>query len=103
MIRRPPSSTLFPYTTLFRSLLLLARPAVEVGGLEVLVLEPGADVEEQERDQFLVALDQAGQPADELGGDLGQLGGVGGLDGLLGGQFGGEVGFGNQDGHACSR
>src|SRR2546422_3124869 len=25
MIRRPPRSTLFPYTTLFRSLLLLAR------------------------------------------------------------------------------
>src|SRR5258705_10280681 len=27
MIRRPPRSTLFPYTTLFRSLLRLARPA----------------------------------------------------------------------------
>src|SRR2546422_11015213 len=26
MIRRPPRSTLFPYTTLFRSMLLLARP-----------------------------------------------------------------------------
>src|SRR5437764_4990308 len=26
MIRRPPRSTLFPYTTLFRSLLLLDRP-----------------------------------------------------------------------------
>src|SRR2546430_12223159 len=34
MIRRPPRSTLFPYTTLFRSLLLRARPrnrAVLVG------------------------------------------------------------------------
>src|SRR3989441_11798860 len=28
MIRRPPRSTLFPYTTLFRSLLLLDEPAV---------------------------------------------------------------------------
>src|SRR3712207_9513297 len=28
MIRRPPRSTLFPYTTLFRSALPLARPAV---------------------------------------------------------------------------
>src|SRR5438034_2069577 len=26
MIRRPPRSTLFPYTTLFRSVRLLARP-----------------------------------------------------------------------------
>src|SRR2546422_3651462 len=29
MIRRPPRSTLFPYTTLFRSLLRHARPFVE--------------------------------------------------------------------------
>src|SRR2546427_7408947 len=27
MIRRPPRSTLFPYTTLFRSVLLLGEPA----------------------------------------------------------------------------
>src|SRR5437870_7650534 len=26
MLRRPPSSTLFPYTTLFRSLLVVSRP-----------------------------------------------------------------------------
>src|SRR5256712_13199548 len=30
MIRRPPRSTLFPYTTLFRSLLAVAGRAVEV-------------------------------------------------------------------------
>src|SRR2546429_6146814 len=29
MIRRPPRSTLFPYTTLFRSLLRVARPKRE--------------------------------------------------------------------------
>src|SRR5437764_4958123 len=29
MIRRPPRSTLFPYTTLFRSLLCLSRPRGE--------------------------------------------------------------------------
>src|SRR5436309_9035325 len=28
MIRRPPSSTLFPYTTLFRSAVVLARPTL---------------------------------------------------------------------------
>src|SRR2546421_2883831 len=33
MIRRPPRSTLFPYTTLFRSLMLVPR----VGGLEAVV------------------------------------------------------------------
>src|SRR3712207_8070177 len=35
MIRRPPRSTLFPYTTLFRSLLAvgLARPLRDAGGL----------------------------------------------------------------------
>src|SRR5436305_3029544 len=35
MIRRPPISTLFPYTTLFRSLLLLENPLlwrIDVGG-----------------------------------------------------------------------
>src|SRR3712207_7993679 len=30
MIRRPPRSTLFPYTTLFRSLVDVGRPAVQV-------------------------------------------------------------------------
>src|SRR3712207_7892188 len=29
MIRRPPRSTLFPYTTLFRSRLLVSHPAAE--------------------------------------------------------------------------
>src|SRR3712207_8539281 len=36
MIRRPPRSTLFPYTTLFRSLLLQPRPHLGV----VALLEP---------------------------------------------------------------
>src|SRR2546430_6764513 len=31
MIRRPPRSTLFPYTTLFRSLLWLARSGADAG------------------------------------------------------------------------
>src|SRR5438445_5281195 len=30
MIRHPPSSTLFPYTTLFRSVVLPAPPAIEM-------------------------------------------------------------------------
>src|SRR5688572_31552598 len=34
MIRRPPRSTLFPYTTLFRSGLLAARPQLRKLGLD---------------------------------------------------------------------
>src|SRR5258707_11566683 len=34
MIRRPPRSTLFPYTTLFRSLLQQAADAVKAGKTE---------------------------------------------------------------------
>src|SRR3712207_9408194 len=50
MIRRPPRSTLFPYTTLFRSLLRLqrhaarlrveAKPRAGVGGAEAVAHEP---------------------------------------------------------------
>src|SRR2546425_8203444 len=36
MIRRPPRSTLFPYTTLFRSLLLGDRHVAALGDLESL-------------------------------------------------------------------
>src|SRR3712207_7522706 len=45
MIRRPPRSTLFPYTTLFRSLQLrpglLDRVQVRRAGREVAVTQPG--------------------------------------------------------------
>src|SRR5258707_8745414 len=46
MIRRPPRSTLFPYTTLFRSLYEVARLVVSVpseqaeGGLQVVDVQP---------------------------------------------------------------
>src|SRR2546427_12839227 len=49
MIRRPPRSTLFPYTTLFRSLLCVRMPVRRLQNLEIdfeqeprqLVLDPG--------------------------------------------------------------
>src|SRR3712207_8197175 len=34
MIRRPPRSTLFPYTTLFRSIAIVDLPAEALGGLD---------------------------------------------------------------------
>src|SRR3712207_8756023 len=42
MIRRPPRSTLFPYTTLFRSLALPAAPRELDGGLDRDVAAPAA-------------------------------------------------------------
>src|SRR5256885_12961590 len=41
MIRRPPRSTLFPYTTLFRSRLQIQRPAATQGWFAVGILCPG--------------------------------------------------------------
>src|SRR2546430_8293554 len=46
MIRRPPRSTLFPYTTLFRSIRLGCRV---VGNGNLLFLEPLAPLGEQRR------------------------------------------------------
>src|SRR6266487_6968819 len=48
MIRRPPRSTLFPYTTLFRSRLHLHRNLVQLGGdalwtKAIKVLVPGSE------------------------------------------------------------
>src|SRR5258708_17830357 len=49
MIRRPPRSTLFPYTTLFRSLLHAEDRPRELGRVldHALADPPGADVVEQ--------------------------------------------------------
>src|SRR5258708_29377539 len=49
MIRRPPRSTLFPYTTLFRSPAMVARIAQEIGsvhalGAEVCVVIGGGNI-----------------------------------------------------------
>src|SRR3712207_8668374 len=60
MIRRPPRSTLFPYTTLFRSALDLLRDAVLIGR-ELAVEEEarGADDAVEER-PYLVGQVQEG-------------------------------------------
>src|SRR3712207_8900238 len=53
MIRRPPRSTLFPYTTLFRSQQRGQGPALEVFDDQVGDAPPGADVEDAD-DVFVV-------------------------------------------------
>src|SRR3712207_6859926 len=64
MIRRPPRSTLFPYTTLFRSVVDLPRPSSgedEVDPAAVVVdVQPVTDVEP-------VAVQRHRQPVDEVG------------------------------------
>src|SRR5688572_32755969 len=51
MLRRPPRSTLFPYTTLFRSLAVLAdhHGAFDVGARTDARVAPDLDVAEQPR------------------------------------------------------
>src|SRR3712207_9149737 len=51
MIRRPPRSTLFPYTTLFRSGHAGELPARDVQGLAVHVVRPGRAQEEDARSE----------------------------------------------------
>src|SRR2546429_6324003 len=56
MIRRPPRSTLFPYTTLFRSLVALR---LELGGLEehAVALHPEEHREDPHLDLFIDELE----------------------------------------------
>src|SRR5258708_14135448 len=56
MIRRPPRSTLFPYTTLFRSRFLADNPQVAVQALEILLPSTSKDTEIASRIEELVPL-----------------------------------------------
>src|SRR5258708_27958236 len=77
MIRRPPRSTLFPYTTLFRSLrtslgapVSSARQAATLdqalGGRLLLNVVPGGDATELEADGIFLAHDERYAYADEF-------------------------------------
>src|SRR3712207_7308508 len=97
MIRRPPRSTLFPYTTLFRSLDgLLVGAGLEAQlalGLAVAVGPPqggGADLHRRDRRAARQALHQ---PAQGGRGGAGQFHG-GGAGGPGGGGGGGQTGPG---------
>src|SRR5260370_7029704 len=60
MIRRPPRSTLFPYTTLFRSILKLEdlQPAMELKGTVLNVVDFGAFIDIGLKDSGLVHISQ---------------------------------------------
>src|SRR3712207_7281329 len=51
MIRRPPRSTLFPYTTLFRSLMLLYLCGLEKIVGSILLVEHNASLREKFKDR----------------------------------------------------
>src|SRR3712207_1730082 len=66
MIRRPPRSTLFPYTTLFRSEARMGDPAADVASLTTyleLSAAPGATAV---RDAFLAGYGPLPGPSPEL-------------------------------------
>src|SRR5437762_11031119 len=48
MIRRPPRSTLFPYTTLFRSMLSIDRALIEGGALRPILQDEQSAIERSE-------------------------------------------------------
>src|SRR5260370_18544383 len=50
MIRRPPRSTLFPYTTLFRSQMTTSTTSIDIMGLQAAYANLHTD---QERDYFM--------------------------------------------------
>src|SRR3712207_7539102 len=67
MIRRPPRSTLFPYTTLFRSLLRRAQRFHLVGGSQNRLAQPDATVArgEAELDAEAARLERADEVRSE--------------------------------------
>src|SRR2546430_2887748 len=68
MIRRPPRSTLFPYTTLFRSVIAHA----EKEGV-LLLIEPEPDLLIETADQFLELMQHLDSPAVGLNFDIGHF------------------------------
>src|SRR2546422_8606559 len=67
MIRRPPRSTLFPYTTLFRSLRHAHRTADALATLQELERHhPGASLLYQERGHCYVVLKRSEEHTSEL-------------------------------------
>src|SRR2546430_12948436 len=76
MIRRPPRSTLFPYTTLFRSHFLL-NEGFAVAGIDGLKIEPFPDALTGQNGAPMAPIRDFGQVASEL--DDRVLAGFGGV------------------------
>src|SRR2546425_9383888 len=72
MIRRPPRSTLFPYTTLFRSLRLVAR--ADAAGRLVEEQQPGAQrVGDRDVEELALALREPSRRSEEHTSELQSL------------------------------
>src|SRR3712207_8980683 len=74
MIRRPPRSTLFPYTTLFRSLVrvhALVGDAQRLRGVARLAREHDRAVGAADAEALALVRERGGGALDHRGGDLG--------------------------------
>src|SRR2546430_7379989 len=63
MIRRPPRSTLFPYTTLFRSLQIVQIAVIDVGGVAAATVGDGDQPAIWTREPPALAVADRGVPA----------------------------------------
>src|SRR2546426_9738636 len=64
MIRRPPRSTLFPYTTLFRSLLIIfmiVTPAITAGFQATIPRAQNAEKREEDQGEIRLGIDRNGK------------------------------------------
>src|SRR3712207_8826382 len=62
MIRRPPRSTLFPYTTLFRSAIALAQDGARAGLLDADIYGPSAPLMTGVKGQPRITADKKFEP-----------------------------------------
>src|SRR2546427_3629892 len=87
MIRRPPRSTLFPYTTLFRSVALTIGSTAPLGPRDVVVTNPNGQTATRTGGVTVapapatLSLAYLGKARDKVGGGNASFGPDGGLDG----------------------
>src|SRR5258708_19282846 len=66
MIRRPPRSTLFPYTTLFRSTNIVDKLACRLAGREIFSAELGTGISANPYIVFFTTADASGELVVEM-------------------------------------
>src|SRR5262249_37896817 len=84
-------------------LLTFSRAAVEIETTQVLLFQPIAQVDEQERREVLVAFHEHRQSAAQVRRHIGQRAGIRSFHRLLDRELLGEIRFGNEDGHGKSQ